>query len=373
MGKIYAHLKKEWLLATAIFAALVLITITPFLWHEFGPRGDVSDRLVDAATIYNPTQFFCMTYDSIPKEDINSPQEIYEQLRRLFRGVWNGNIWTNEYIGLFFYLPERWEYASDDEIASMIGFDTAPPPGSERMTNELWEMADAVLYDMWAFNLEEGHAVLVLFEMLPDPDFGVGEFIEFNVDLLRHFETNVNIDVEPRLIGGIEWAGFELYSDTKDIRYNIIHFVSLIDGFAVKILVQIFDNYGKDVDDFIRLFGYIGDAPAPSWNPFGSIMRGIMIDGIRLPSLGEPDISHPLVGSWAWDLDSGFVYNFLEDGTGTRGFPWNIETFTWESTDEHLVIRLLIMDESWTFSVSGIELTIENRQAPGMTWRYIRQ
>ena len=360
-------------LAVAALVAVLLIMIAPALWFVYWQGEDAYEHL-DGEILVPTTES-----EEYPLgTGLNEPEplaQFAELWSRPYRGAWNGNIWTSEYLGLYFYLPRGWEHASDEEISKFLDFDTARAPDGAGMTvtDEFWEMEDAALSDMKAIELETLSSVSVAMERMPELGFGVEEFIKYNIELFDQFAPNVNADVEPRQIGAFEWAGFEFYTDATGPGNNITHFVRVIDGFAVIILVQIFDDYGGTVDDFLRLFGYVGDAPEPSWEPLGSIMRGILMDGFIIPALEQPDSSHPLVGTWSWNLDSGFVYNFYGDGTGTRGFDDEIESFTWETSGDHLVIRLPFMDESWTFSINGIMLTIDSRQVAGMAWRYIRR
>ena len=303
--------------------------------------------------------------DSSDEPGIPEPISLYVELwAGPVRGAWNGNIWTNECLGLFFYLPVGWEYASDEEFTDLLGFDSALAAYGIGFA-----VGEGVLYDMWSLDLETGSSVSVFVEKMPDLGFGAEEFIEYSAGVFRQFEIYVDTHTEPKQIGGFEWVGFEFYS--VDAGHFIAHFVRAIDGFAVVVLVQTSDRY--DAYDLLGLFGYAGDAPEPTWEPFGSIIRGLMSGELRLPELEQPDADHPLVGSWAWDLYSGFVYNFDADGTGTRGFTGEIESFTWESMDDHLLIRLWNADESWTFFINGDLLTIDSRQVPGVMWRYVRQ
>ena len=295
------------------------------------------------------------------------PISTYEELwSGPVRGVWNGNIWTSGYIGLYFYLPEGWEYAGDEELVELLGIDAVFMPGE---TDGSWETEHAVFHDMWAVDLEAGSAVLVYIERMPFYSFGAEEFVQYSVELFRQLGIYANADAKPRQMGGYQWVGFEFYSDGTS--HNVVHFVRAIDGFAVIILVQtIEDDCG--VDDILQLFGYVGGAPEPSWEPLGSVLR-VVLGEPRLPALEKPDASHPLVGKWAWNVYNGFVYNFLADGTGTRGLTGELEHFTWESYGSHLVIRLPLTDESWTFVIDGDVLIIDSRQEPGLVWRYVRQ
>ena len=76
-----------------------------------------------------------------------------------------------------------------------------------------------------------------------------------------------------------------------------------------------------------------------------------------------------LVGTWNWDVDSGYQYNFNADGTGTRGFANARETFNWSTSNDVLSIGI----ERWNYTIENDVLTIDSRQVPGLTFSYIRQ
>ena len=337
-----------------------------------GGNGDDSDaRYSEADEVCAKTQEPEMEADKHTEELLDHEEpELIDQLMelwgRLVRGEWCGNVWTNEYLGLYFYLPEGWEHASDEEIADMLGIGAAIGFGGAGMVaaDGFWETVDAVLYGMVAVDLQSGSNITVLIEWMPGPDFW---------GLLPRFGLGGALGGEPKQIGGFGWESFEAYMETFGIRQNLSCFVRVVDGFVVIILITTLNEFGADIEDYLSHFGYVGDAPEPSWEPYGTFLRGLTMDDYRLPALGQPDAGHPLVGTWAWDLNSGFVYNFKADGTGTRGFPWEIESFIWESSDNHLVIRLLLEDESWTFIIDNDVLTIDSRQFPGLVWRYVRQ
>jgi len=89
---------------------------------------------------------------------------------------------------------------------------------------------------------------------------------------------------------------------------------------------------------------------------------------------------YDLIGTWAWDDDSNFTYIFSADGTGMRGFPENMETFTWSTAaDGELEIHVDgpigmfgLVEEQWSYTVSGDALTVTSRQAVNMSYRYTR-
>ena len=314
----------------------------------------------------------------VPTQEPNEPVITPAQEQRWgspVRGVWNGNIWISEFIGMYFYLPVGWEFAGDDEIAGLLGFDAAVLPGvaGSAIDDEFWEIMNPVLYDMMAMDLETGTSVRVAIEKMPAIDLSAGSFIAYNANRLLVLGMNVDLDVAPRQIGGVLWVGFKASMDSFGIVQCMAHFVRVVDGFAISVIVTTINDNGEKELDYFNLFGHITNVPEPSWEPVGSIIWGEITDAQRLPSLERPYANHLLVGIWIWDLDSSFAYDFRADGTGTRGFLGRPESFTWETSGDHLVMRLLLMDESWTFTISGDVLEIDSRQVPGMMWRYIRQ
>ena len=78
-----------------------------------------------------------------------------------------------------------------------------------------------------------------------------------------------------------------------------------------------------------------------------------------------------LIGTWEWDVDATFSLTLNANGTGARGFSDDLEHFEWTTIDDNLLIDTPLMLESWTFTIVGNVLTIDSRQAPGLTWSYI--
>ena len=80
-------------------------------------------------------------------------------------------------------------------------------------------------------------------------------------------------------------------------------------------------------------------------------------------------LTEELFGSWDWDQDSDYTYTFNPDGTGTRGWPGQLQAFEWGTADDYLFIGA----EHWAFTIADGVLTIDSQQVPGMTFRYIAQ
>ncbi|MCL2577598.1 MAG: DUF5640 domain-containing protein [Defluviitaleaceae bacterium] len=92
-----------------------------------------------------------------------------------------------------------------------------------------------------------------------------------------------------------------------------------------------------------------------------------------------------LVGTWNWkhedadeENDNAFVYIFNANGTGTRGYPDETESFTWTTTDNHLVIHapesvhFNFIWERWTYTIRGADLTLDNQEVDGLIYHYTK-
>lgn len=82
--------------------------------------------------------------------------------KKLSRGKWENNVYTNEYANLKFTLPEGWTYSSDEEIENLTGVGAS-------MLNEDQQEAFAEakvdsLYDMIATDTASSSNIMVLFE-----------------------------------------------------------------------------------------------------------------------------------------------------------------------------------------------------------------
>ena len=87
----------------------------------------------------------------------------------------------------------------------------------------------------------------------------------------------------------------------------------------------------------------------------------------------------PIVGTWAWDDDDGYIYIFNADGTGQRGFPRRMDSFNWFTAGTELRIDRhghlpagVIRHELWTFTINGDILTLASRQEASLVFSYNR-
>ena len=86
-----------------------------------------------------------------------------------------------------------------------------------------------------------------------------------------------------------------------------------------------------------------------------------------------PPSDSAVIGTWAWDANELYLYTFNADGTGTRGLPDEVETFTWSVPESGRVdMRVGTMTERWDYVVEDNVFTLTSRQIAGMEFSYIR-
>ena len=79
---------------------------------------------------------------------------------------------------------------------------------------------------------------------------------------------------------------------------------------------------------------------------------------------------HPIIGTWAWEDDSRWVYEFNTDGTGLRGWTGEVVAIYWYVYEDILLIDAGGGIEQWQFTIDDNILTLE---MPGTVYRYVWQ
>ena len=92
---------------------------------------------------------------------------------------------------------------------------------------------------------------------------------------------------------------------------------------------------------------------------------------------------HDLVGTWAWERDTAFVYTFNSDGTGTRGDDTGFPTadFEWRVDDDDENLLLIecsvsmfgVDSERWDFTIEDDAIILTSLQGGIQNARYVRQ
>ena len=263
------------------------------------------------------------------------------------RGAWDEHVFTSEYLGLRFVLPLGWSVTSDLDIGMITGIaQTAVVAAGVEIPDNI-----DMFHDMMAMNQMTGSNVQIIFERV-----GRGrvptrqEMIDAVTEQLEEMGGSVTGIPGTTRIGAYDWYSFNT---------ELVMMGSTIHG------RQFFNIH----EGYVRLI--IITAPPEM---FGEILTSFI--GLNDPIPEPPAVQHDsaLFGTWDWDLNDGYTYVFNADGTGSRGFPGEIDTFEWSTEgDDHLIIGSGLMAESWTFTVVGDMLTIDSRQVPGLIFSYIRR
>ena len=272
------------------------------------------------------------------------------------RGVWNNDIYTNEYLGLRFVLPYSWFAASDAEMAELMGLGAEiMQSAGTSLPDELWDTIDTSLHEMMATSMFAGANVQILFERLGFPlgRISTEDYIEMAIEQLPLMLPGVRASAFPGTtrIGAYDWHSLGTALDIPEMGMTLYgrQFINVLDGF-VRTIVITYSEFGESLETVLGMFAGLND-PLPA-------RQG------RSPAL---------VGAWEWDMGETYVYIFNEDGTGTRGVPDVIEEFYWGVVGTDLFINLGFIIESWRYTIDGDVLTIDSNQRSGLTFSYIRQ
>jgi len=180
------------------------------------------------------------------------------------RGIWDGDIFVSEYLGLEFELPSGWSKLDDDEIAEFIGvvfLDGAPEMGLEFPDEVLEALEGGQFHDMLAIHPFEGTNVQIIFErnaiaMLISEE----EYLETVVEQFEEVSglgmefRDFEIASEPTTIGNYDW---QLLSAVIELGPGIemeSHTFVSIQGPNIRV-ITITLGFGSDtLEDVISMF-----------------------------------------------------------------------------------------------------------------------
>jgi len=182
-----------------------------------------------------------------------------DMLSGITRGIWDEDVYINEYLGFSFALPEQWMAAGDNEMAALAGISAEILSNlGQELSDDFWEIAGiTMLWDMWVLDLITGTSVQIIYEVLRYPKSMMSEiqFIETIVEQAAQttLEMKTSIIPIPTIIGNYAW-----YSYTNEIAVwgnfeNMRHFINIRDGIVRHIIV----NYLPDIaplEGTLRLF-----------------------------------------------------------------------------------------------------------------------
>jgi hypothetical protein len=187
--------------------------------------------------------------------DVDSTSEaVSSNEASIERGTWNGDIYTNDFSGIKFTLPNGWVSATAEEIAQLIGV-------SEDILkdDQKWMIDSAKLttiYDMYAHDPNTGNNVFVLFTNLTMSAGGteltekdVLETAKQQLTALENIEYTFG-DYFNAEIGGKEYLAMKGLEEVKG--YDQYYFIRRQDDHMIGIIATFFDE--ADIDSILTQF-----------------------------------------------------------------------------------------------------------------------
>ena len=271
------------------------------------------------------------------------------------RGMWDGNVFTSEYLNLRFVLPTGFVALSDVEMAAIAGEAYEFVVGAGGVVPDEVNM----FRDVHVINQFTGCNIQIMYERLTGRAASPARQMDAIIDQLTGLGIRATADTGTTRIGNYDWhslrteftmaPGVVVYGrQFFNIRGRHARLIVISSPFADSALFT-------DLSDMFA--GLTGSLPQPM-----SAQRAAQ-----------------LTATWEWDEDDTWIYQFNADGTGQRGFPNQRQSFEWYLAADHTLILALpsvanpANVELWTATLVGNSLTLDSQQVPGMSYSYIRQ
>lgn len=159
-------------------------------------------------------------------------------------GTWEGNKYTNEFLGLTYTMPEDWERTSDEELDNLI----KQAMSLTEMPTTTQKLAELAIYYYFMTMSPTGSNVILASEKIP-VSVTVEEFAEGMKSKLEEQELNyVLSDVKMETIGSKEFATIEAsvsYIKQKYYIYKIDKYIIYlgITGLSDEEIANIVDQF----------------------------------------------------------------------------------------------------------------------------------
>jgi hypothetical protein len=180
----------------------------------------------------------------IPERPATQPQPTpAPQTGGITLGAWNGNVFTNEQLGLRITVPNSWHIESRETLFAYaaIGMDAM----GVQVTDELWSLIDTnILYDMMASS-PTGASINIIYERIL-PGHGVTtaqQYIDASVQTMEM----IGMDIDARALGTVqignrEWLATDIFLEVEGLSFGVRQLVNLQNGFATIISLGVIDG-----------------------------------------------------------------------------------------------------------------------------------
>ena len=309
--------------------------------------------------------------DSVPENTEDTPIVFtctYEYLRHAIaygrnpsRGVWNGNVYTNEYLGLWFYKPCTWIVTPPGVLGRMsqLRDGRQMPDEGVLITDALLDALSFIdLIDMDVNNYYTGASVSISFTHFHYPE--VPQFASPNrslspprTELAELINTPGTIRIGAyywHLTSRYEWGAQRDFVSGNYVNTYRYQFVN-VEGLFAKVIVIFVNCYSETIDDILLMFGDINTTPISA--PVPVLPERIPWLRSLWPAFEPPFIGHPIIGTWVRDENAGYYYVFEYSGWGYSSSRYY--DFLWIVEDDQLKIFSFYMHEVRNIYIFTIE------------------
>lgn len=171
------------------------------------------------------------------------------------RGAWKDNVYTNDFIDLTFNLPDKWTYATDEEMNNVFQSTNEVVEESDKVFMEISEIKS--LNEMMAQNVYSGSNVIIVYENL---SMSVGgskmteeQYLDVVKSQLEAVETfNYKLgEASKEKIGNNEYVTLKASIEGTEIVQ--LYYIRKIDNYMVNIIVTSSNN-AESIDSIMENF-----------------------------------------------------------------------------------------------------------------------
>lgn len=187
-----------------------------------------------------------------PANNDNDNKDNDTKTEEFARGSWDGNVYTNDSIGLTVTVPAEWSVATDEELAMIMGI--AVEAASQMQISEEM-LRERVCYDMMAVDLHGSSSILItavnMDLMTGDTDYDEKAYAADLINQLQ--ENNYTIGEEATTSIG-ERDYYVLYTTSSENGINQDYFITKIGSRMVSIVIA----YSPDTNDLDSMLAMLG-------------------------------------------------------------------------------------------------------------------
>lgn len=187
-----------------------------------------------------------------PANDNNDNKDNDTKTEEFARGSWDGNVYTNDSLGLTVTIPEEWSVATDEELAMIMGI--AVEAASQMQISEEM-LRERVCYDMMAVDLHGSSSILITAVNMDlttgDTDYNEKAYVADLINQLQ--ENNYTIGEEATTtIGGRDYYVLCTTSSANGINQD--YFITKMGSRMVSIVLA----YSPDTNDLDSMLAMLG-------------------------------------------------------------------------------------------------------------------